>query len=112
MIWDKYWHTGLFAPSVYYSEFCSNKKHINAYGMPLDNRKTYTKSDWLLWTACLAPSIEEFNAFIEPMWNCYNVTPSRVPLTDWYDTVTSQVVGFRHRSVQGGLFLKLLEYSF
>lgn len=109
MIWDKIWNTGLFAPSVYYSEFSSNCKHINAYGMPLDNRKDYTKSDWLVWTACFAPSKEEFEEFVLPLWNCYNVTPSRVPLTDWYDTVTSLVVGFRHRSVQGGLFIKLLD---
>ncbi len=108
MIWDKIWKTGLFAPSVYYSEFCSNKKHVNPYGMPLDNRKTYTKSDWLVWTACLASTDEEFDEFITPLWNCYNLTPSRVPMTDWYDTVTSQVVGFRHRSVQGGLFIKLM----
>lgn len=108
MIWDKLWKLNLFAPCVYNSEFSSNKKHINAYGMPLDNRKTYTKSDWLLWTACLSSSKEEFESFIEPMWNCYNVTPSRVPMTDWYDTVTSQMVGFRHRSVQGGLFIGLL----
>ncbi len=108
MIWDKIWGTGLFAPSVYYSEFSSNKKHFNAYGMPLDNRKTYTKSDWIMWTACLAPSREEFDEYITPMWNCYNQTPSRVPMTDWYDTVTSLVVGFRHRSVQGGMFIKML----
>ena len=108
MIWDKIWNTGLFAPSVYYAEFSSNKKHINPYGMPLDNRRTYTKSDWLLWTACLAPTQEEFEEFITPMWKCYNLTPSRVPMTDWYDTVTSLVVGFRHRTVQGGLFIKLM----
>lgn len=108
MIWDKIWHTGLFAPSVFYSEFCSYKKHIYAYGLPLDNRKNYTKSDWLLWVACFAPTLEEFSEFIYPMWNCYNVTPSRLPMTDWYDTVTSQCVGFRHRSVQGGLFIRLL----
>lgn len=108
MVWDKIWGTGLFAPSVYYSEFCADKKHINPYGMPLDNRRTYTKSDWLVWTACLAPSDEEFAEFIEPLWNCYNLTPTRVPMTDWYDTVTSLMVGFRHRSVQGGLFIKLM----
>ena len=108
MVWDKIWGTGLFAPCVYYSEFCSNKKHINPYGMPLDNRKSYTKSDWLVWTACLAPGDEEFDDFIKPLWNCYHLTPSRVPMTDWYDTITSEVVGFRHRSVQGGLFIKLM----
>ncbi len=111
MVWDKFWNTGLFAPSVYYSEFSSNLKRFNAYGMPLDNRKTYTKSDWLLWTACLAPEKSEFEKFIEPMWNCYNVSPSRVPMTDWYDTVTSSMVGFRHRSVQGGLFIALLNFD-
>ena len=108
IIWDKIWGTGLFAPSVYYSEFCSNKKHFNAYGMPLDNRKTYTKSDWIMWTACLAPTDEEFEEYIAPMWDFYNKTPSRVPMTDWYDTVTALVVGFRHRTVQGGMFIKLL----
>ncbi len=109
IIWDKIWGTGLFAPSVYYSEFCSYFKHMNAYGLPLDNRKSYTKSDWLVWVASLAPTKEEFSAFIKPLWNCYNVTPSRVPLTDWYDTHTSEVVGFRHRSVQGGLFIRILD---
>lgn len=112
MIWDKFWHTGLFAPSVYNSEFSSYFKHMNAYGIPLDNRKTYTKSDWILWAACLSPDSDDFERFIYPLWNCYNVTPSRVPMTDWYDTVTSEVVGFRHRSVQGGLFIKLLEDLF
>lgn len=109
IIWDKLWGTGLFAPSVLYSEFSSNKKHINAYGMPLDNRKTYTKSDWLVWTAAMAPTKEEFEEFIAPLWKAYNLSPSRVPMTDWYDTVTSVVVGFRNRTVQGGLFIKLLE---
>lgn len=112
VVWDKLWGTGLFPPYVLYSEFCSNKKQINAYGMPLDNRRTYTKSDWLLWTAMLSPTKEEFEEFIAPLWLCYNSTPSRVPMTDWYDTVTSCIVGFQHRSVQGGLFIKLLEGGF
>ena len=112
IIWDKLWGTHLFAPSVLYSEFASNRKHFGTYGMPLDSRKTYTKSDWLVWTAALAPTRDEFMEYIAPMIKAYSVSPSRVPLTDWYDTVTSQMVGFRHRSVQGGLFIKLLENLF
>ena len=112
VIWDKLWGTQLFPPCVFYSEFASNCKHINAYGMPLDSRREYTKSDWLVWTATLAPTKEEFESFIAPLWQGYNVSPSRVPMTDWYDTNTSLMVGFRNRTVQGGLFIKLLEEKF
>ena len=48
-------------------------------------------------------------AFIHPLWLAYHVSPSRVPMTDWYSTVTSQQIGFHNRTVQGGLFIKLLE---
>lgn len=109
IVWDKLWGTKLFAPCVIYSEFASYRKRINAYGMPLDNRKSYTKSDWLVWTATLAPTQEEFEEFIAPLWNAYNCSPSRVPMTDWYDTHSSVISGFQHRTVQGGLFIKLLE---
>ncbi len=112
MVWDKLWGTGIFPAYAVYSEFASNKKHVNVYGMPLDNRKNYTKSDWLVWTATLAPSREEFCEFIHPLYKAYDVSLSRVPLTDWYDTNTAQMIGFRHRTVQGGLFIKLLEGRF
>lgn len=112
IIWDKLWGTELFPDYLLYSEFASNKRHINYYGMPLDSRKAYTKSDWLVWTACLAPRKDEFEEFIAPLWNAYNVTCDRVPMTDWYDTHTAAMVGFRHRTVQGGLFIKLLEEKF
>ena len=112
IVWDKIWGTKLFPDYLLCSEFASNKKHVNYFGMPLDNRKDYTKSDWLVWTACLAPTKEEFEDFITPLWNAYNLTCSRVPMTDWYDTNTATVIGFRHRTVQGGLFIKLLEEKF
>ena len=112
IVWDKLWGTKLFAPCVTYSEFSSNKKHINAYGMPLDSRRDYTKSDWLVWTAMMAPTKEEFAEFIAPLWLAYHVMPTRVSMTDWYFTITSEKRGFVHRTVQGGLFIKLLEGRF
>ncbi|MDD6062764.1 MAG: DUF1793 domain-containing protein, partial [Oscillospiraceae bacterium] len=83
-------------------------RHQNPYGLPLDSRADYTKSDWLLWCACMAYTKQEFEAFIAPLWLCYHKSPSRVPMTDWYFTTTSLQQGFQHRTVQGGLFLKLL----
>jgi hypothetical protein len=112
IIWDKLWDLKLFAPSVLYSEFCSSKKHINPYGMTFDSLHTYTKSDWLVWTAMLSPTKEEFEEFISPLWLCYHKSLSRLPMNDFYDTVTSLAMGCRNRSVVGGIFVKLLETEF
>ena len=111
IVWDKLWGTNLMPVSVLESEFASYRRHTNRYGMPLDVRATYTKSDWLVWTATLANDRDAFEDFVAPLWENYNATMSRVVLTDWYDTVTADQIGFRHRSVQGGLFIKLLEAS-
>ena len=76
--------------------------------MPLDSRAEYTKSDWLVWTASMASKKSTFESFIAPLWRAYDESPSRVPLTDWYDTVSSRIVSFQHRTVQGGLFMRVL----
>ncbi len=111
LVWDKLWGTGLIGRTVVNSEFASYKKHVNPYGMPLDCRETYTKSDWLVWTAALADTKEDFEAFVAPLWEGYHRSFSRAPLTDWYYTVTAEMRRFRNRTVQGGLFIKVLEYS-
>lgn len=120
IVWDKLFGTGIMPKEVLASEFASYAKHMNNYGLPLDNRADYTKSDWYIWTGVLADSKEEFGKFIEPLWNSYNETESRVPMTDWYMTTTalhrsygsSSGLGksFRNRTVVGGHFMKLLEY--
>ncbi len=110
-VWDKLWGTGLFDPMVMQSEFASYRKHVNPYGMPLDNRSDYTKSDWLIWTATLAQEKDDFIDFVTPLWKSYHHSESRVPATDWYFTTTSLQRGFQHRSVVGGHFMKLLEAS-
>ena len=108
MVWDKVWKTGLFTQKFMDAEITDNKKHFNKYGMPLDSRADYTKSDWLVWTASMASEKRDFEEYIAPLWKAYDESPSRVPMTDWYDTVSGRWVSFRHRTVQGGLFMRLL----
>jgi hypothetical protein len=109
MVWDKIFNLGIFPQEVIEQEAQSYLTRINQYGMPLDNRAKYTKSDWLVWSGALMEKQTDFETFIEPLWYAYHETESRVPMTDWYDTETAKQIGFQHRSVQGGLFIKLLK---
>lgn len=107
-VWDKIWKTQLLPDSFYKGEIERYKKEALPYGVPLDTREKYTKSDWLIWAACLADNKEDFEFFASLLWNAYNTMRTRVPMTDWYYADTSEMVGFRHRTVQGGLFIKLM----
>ena len=111
MVWDKIWGTSIFPDDVIRTEIDSNFKHFNEYGMPLDSRAEYTKADWLVWTATMAKSKSDFKRFVAPLWKFYNETHDRDPMTDWYDTVSCTRVGFIHRTVIAGLFIKVLDES-
>jgi hypothetical protein len=106
LVWDKLLGLDLFPPGVHQTEIAFYLKHLNRYGLPLDNRRDYTKLDWELWTATLADTQDQFQQFMAPLMLWVNETPSRVPLTDWYDTKTGEQQGFQARSVVGGLFVK------
>ena len=84
------------------------KKMQNEYGLPLDNRKTYTKLDWITWTATLTENRDDFAALIAPVLHFINSTPNRSPLTDWYETQSARKVGFTGRPVIGGVFMRML----
>jgi hypothetical protein len=109
LVWDKLLDFNLFPPSVRESEIAFYKTKLNRYGLPLDSRKTYTKSDWSLWTATLAEKQADFDAIVDPLYTWSTETTSRVPMTDWYDTVSGKQEGFQARSVVGGLFVKALD---
>lgn len=108
LVWDRVWDSGLFSDEVYEKELAYYVKKTNAYGTPLDSRRSYTKSDWILWCAAMAKDVEEANALIAPVAAYLKNTESRVPFSDWYETETGRYCHFIARSVQGGIFMPAL----
>ncbi len=108
LVWDQLLGLNLFPASLRKSEVKWYLAHENQYGFPLDSRKDYTKLDWELWSATMASSQAEFRQMIAPLAKWADATPSRVPMTDWYDTITGKQEPFQARSVVGGLFIKAL----
>ena len=106
--WDKLLNLNLFPDDIAATEIAYYKTKINPFGVPLDNREMYTKSDWIIWTATMATNREDFDALINPMWRFYNETVDRIPMSDWYFTHAPHHRGFRARSVVGGYFIKML----
>ncbi len=108
LVWDKLLHFDLFPAQVHTAEIAFYLNKLNRYGLPLDSRADYTKLDWELWTATLADKPADFATLLDPIYRWINETPTRVPLTDWYDTKTGAQVHFQARSVVGGVFIKAL----
>lgn len=108
LLWDRVLNLGLLPESFYAAETASYLPRINRYGLPLDSRADYTKSDWICWTAAMAPDRATRLALLDPVALVLRETTSRVPFSDWYDTKTGRYVAFIARSVQGGVFAPLL----
>ena len=108
LVWDHFFGSGLFRPEVFETETAFYLKKISAFGVPLDSRKTYTKSDWILWCASFAPDREAFYRLTAPVAEYARSTEDRVPFSDWYDAESGRYCHFIGRSVQGGLYMPML----
>jgi len=108
LVWDKLLGYKLFPPEVAQKELAYYLPLQKIYGLPLDNRREYTKLDWILWTATIADSPATFAAFLDPVYRWMNETTDRIPLTDWYWTHTGKKAGFQARPVVGGVLVKML----
>ena len=110
---DRLLNTNLVSPAVQAEEAAWYTSQAGGYGVLLDPRNDYTKTDWEIWTAAfLQAQPAARNMLVADVYNFANVTANRVPLTDWYVVSSAAQRGFADRPVVGGLFsLQTLRYT-
>lgn len=111
LVWDKLFGLNIFDEDIFVSETSYYMKKINQYGLPLDSRSDYTKSDWQMWSTVLSDNNEYRDKIVSLMLKMLSDTNDRVPFTDWYYTTRAVQEGFQNRTVQGGLFINMLSFD-
>ena len=108
LVWDKIWGSKLFSAEVYEKELVYYIRNTLEYGVPLDSRGYFAKSDWILWCAAMAENPEQAEQLIKPVAHYAKNSTTRVPFSDWYQANEGTSCMFIARSVQGGIFMPLL----
>jgi len=108
LVWDRALGFNLFPAGVAETEMAFYRTAQEKHGLPLDNRKRWTKSDWLVWTATLTGNRDDFEALVAPIYSFLNETPNRIPFGDWYEADSAKFLHFRARSVVGGVYMPFL----
>lgn len=110
---DKLLCLGAVKPELYRMQSDWYARQSQIFGVPLDSRHLYTKSDWEMWTAATC-SPETRRLFVNALAHWINSTSTEFPLGDLFDT--TGVGGyppdlvFRARPVVGGHFSLLALY--
>ena len=110
MVWDKFFDLKLFSPCVYEKELAYYKSKVTTYGIPMDSRSDATKTDWEMWSTVLFNDADYTNAVVDAMWDYLCQCQDRFPFPDLIFTTKPWLRGFPARTVQGGLFINLLQF--
>ncbi len=108
LVWDRILGFDIFPKEIAEKELASYRKLLQPYGLPLDSRKSWTKADWIVWSATLTGKRDDFNMIIDGLYRFVDETPDRVPFSDWYYADSAKYTMFRARSVVGGVMLPFL----
>eukprot|EP01084_Bolivina_argentea_P100349 180198_1 len=97
----------LFNQSIYDLETNYYQKQMLQYGIPLNNGTNYTLNYDEFWVSCLG-NMQQFGTIVDVIFDFVNVTPQRVPLTDWYFVNNGDRKGFEARPTVGGFYMPML----
>ena len=110
LIWDKLLDLRIFDPKIAKTEVAYYLTRMNPYGIPLDSRCDYTKSDWEMWTVVLDDNEEYRKQIIHTMWKLSAAWTAELRSRTGITRKRQKQKGFQNRTVQGGLFILLLNW--
>ncbi|KAI9690746.1 MAG: hypothetical protein M1820_009843 [Bogoriella megaspora] len=107
---DKLLNLGIVSEEIFQMQSQWYPQVSQVFGVPLDNRHSYTKSDWEMWTAATCePSTRRL--FVDSLAYWLNNTSTDLPFSDLFEVIDSgslpvspNVVTFIARPVVGGHF--------
>ncbi|KAF3760914.1 glutaminase A, partial [Cryphonectria parasitica EP155] len=116
VFFDKLLDLGIIDSSLYDMQSAWYATVSQVFGVPLDNRHHYTKSDWELWTAATC-SPETRRLFVNGLAYWLNFTSTEYPFSDLYEVIADgsypevpDNIEFKARPVVGGHFSLLSLY--
>jgi hypothetical protein len=85
-------------------ELAYYETRLNQFGLPLDSRGPLAKLDSSMWIAAMTKgNTQQRQQIVDSLYTFAHSTPTRIPLSDVYDTTTNKAVYFTARPVLGGL---------
>ncbi|KAH8919532.1 DUF1793-domain-containing protein [Atractiella rhizophila] len=85
------------------------KKVARNFGVQLDTRHEWTKSDWMVWTSAIVTDTDTRDVMLRGLYNFITGNRYERPFPDWYETTDGRHSGFMARPVVGGHFAFLAE---
>ncbi|CAD6889053.1 unnamed protein product [Tilletia caries] len=116
---DRLLNLNLVPKSIYDIQDAWYPQVAEKYGIPLDSRHKWTKSDWAIFSAATSESSKTRDDFISHVYRFVSNGLTDVPFTDLYETTTGDLPKYPHdptvsffaRPVVGGHFAQLAKLA-
>jgi hypothetical protein len=105
--YDRVLGLNLVPASILAEEAAWYASQAQAFGVELDPRNTYSKTDWEIWTAAAIDDTTVRQTLIKGVYGYATTSTARVPYGDLYYVANGQWDSFQARPVQGGMFTLL-----
>lgn len=115
LVFDKLLNLRLVTKDLYTKQDAFYPTKANTYGLPLDSRKTWAKTDWQIWASATAADPQTRDFFIRNVHKYVSDAETDAPFSDLYETRNGDfpkepwtpLIYFIARPVVGGHFMHL-----